>query len=176
MYLNPEAERLTRAADGLSISKGKLKAAHLAESERLDRLIHAAASGSGPQTGGFFRLTRPSGRAALYVTITPVTRDRHPFYGLNAPAAIVTVRDPEARISISADELRRRLDLTLAEGRVMSALIEGYTPAEAAQRLQLSVKTVRMHLSHIFQKTGTRSQADLLRFGLLSAGDLRTSA
>jgi DNA-binding CsgD family transcriptional regulator len=33
-----------------------------------------------------------------------------------------------------------------------------------------------MHLSHLFQKTGTRSQADLLRFALLGAGDLRSLA
>jgi DNA-binding CsgD family transcriptional regulator len=176
LYLNPEAERLVRSADGLTLSRGKLKAAHYAETERLERLIHAAVSGGGPWTGGFFRLARPSGKAELYVAITPVNRDRHPFDGLNAPAAIVTVRDPEARVSISAQDLRRRLGLTLAESRVMSALIAGHTPAEAAERLQLSVKTVRMHLSHLFQKTGTRSQADLLRFALLGAGDLRSLA
>jgi DNA-binding CsgD family transcriptional regulator len=176
LYLNPEAERLIRSADGLTLSRGKLKAAHYAETERLDRLIHAAVTGGGPWPGGFFRLARPSGKAELYVAITPVNRDRHPFDGLNAPAAIVTVRDPEARVSISAQELRRRLGLTLAESRVLSALIAGHTPAESAERLQLSVKTVRMHLSHLFQKTGTRSQADLLRFGLLAAGDLRTLA
>ncbi len=53
--------------------------------------------------------------------------------------------------------------LSAAEARVFDLIAQGLTPAEAAGRLGIGVSTVRTHLLHIFDKTGLRRQADLVR-------------
>ena len=53
--------------------------------------------------------------------------------------------------------------LTPAEMRVGAAIIETGGVPEAAPALGISETTVKTHLQHIFQKTGTRRQADLVK-------------
>ena len=57
--------------------------------------------------------------------------------------------------------------LSAGEARVFDLIVQGLTPAEAAGRLGIGLSTVRTHLLHIFDKTGVRRQADLVR---LAAG------
>jgi DNA-binding CsgD family transcriptional regulator len=58
---------------------------------------------------------------------------------------------------------RGRYALTFAESRVAVEVAEGRNPAEVAQRLGVSVHTVRSHLKRIFLKTGVHSQSGLVR-------------
>jgi DNA-binding CsgD family transcriptional regulator len=53
--------------------------------------------------------------------------------------------------------------LTRAEIRLVSQLLEGGGLTKAARHLGLSRNTVHSQLASIFQKTGTRSQNELLR-------------
>jgi DNA-binding CsgD family transcriptional regulator len=53
--------------------------------------------------------------------------------------------------------------LTGGELRVLLALAQGLGGKEAAEMLGISEPTVRTHLQHIFSKTATPRQADLLR-------------
>jgi DNA-binding CsgD family transcriptional regulator len=47
--------------------------------------------------------------------------------------------------------------------RTLDRLVAGDTLAEAAQALGVALATVRTHLAHIFEKTGTSRQAELIR-------------
>ena len=51
--------------------------------------------------------------------------------------------------------------LTDREANVASLLAEGLPPAEIAARLGIEIATARVHLRSIFEKTGTRRQAEL---------------
>lgn len=53
--------------------------------------------------------------------------------------------------------------LTGAEHRLLAILFEGCALPEAAARLGIARTTARSHLQHIFDKTGARRQAELLR-------------
>jgi DNA-binding CsgD family transcriptional regulator len=53
--------------------------------------------------------------------------------------------------------------LTPAEVRVLAAVMEAGGVADVASALELSAATVRTHLRHIFEKTGVRRQADLVK-------------
>ena len=57
--------------------------------------------------------------------------------------------------------LRRRFRLSKAEARVAKLLAEGLAPRTIADRLHVSIHTVRSQLQSIFQKTDTCRQAEL---------------
>ncbi len=53
-------------------------------------------------------------------------------------------------------------DLTPAETKVLSVVGSGKSQSQAAASLSLGNETVKYHLRHIFSKTGTRRQAELV--------------
>lgn len=58
--------------------------------------------------------------------------------------------------------LRARFHLTAAQAEVLSGLLEGRSAKQIAQRRRASVNTVRTHVKAIFEKTGCRSQRELI--------------
>jgi DNA-binding NarL/FixJ family response regulator len=52
------------------------------------------------------------------------------------------------------------------EFEVMRLLVEGLGPTEIGERLHLSVKTVSTHKTHILEKLGLGSIAELVRYAL----------
>ena len=63
---------------------------------------------------------------------------------------------------LDIDRLGQWFGLTRTEARVAAALLDGETPAYYAARAGVSVNAVRFHLKHIFSKTETSSQAQLV--------------
>ena len=56
-----------------------------------------------------------------------------------------------------------RLGLTAAEGKLAALLARGASVSDAAVQLGVSAHTARTQLKHIFAKTGTRRQSELIR-------------
>ncbi len=52
--------------------------------------------------------------------------------------------------------------LTNSESRVLRSMVAGSTNKEICNELQISLATVKTHISHILQKTGCRNRADLI--------------
>jgi DNA-binding NarL/FixJ family response regulator len=77
----------------------------------------------------------------------------------------------------ASDELPHK-SLSDREYQVFQLLIDGKSVSDIADRLCLSVKTVSTHKTHVLQKIGVTSLADLVRYALkhgLSASESRTS-
>ena len=55
----------------------------------------------------------------------------------------------------------RKADLTEREQEVLRELTRNYTNEEIAQRLHISVNTVRNHIQHMLEKTGYKNRIDL---------------
>ena len=68
-----------------------------------------------------------------------------------------------ARYPVPARDRARRHQLTPSELRVLLAIVEVGGAPEVAQALGVSETTVKTHLRHIFEKTGTSRQADLVK-------------
>jgi DNA-binding CsgD family transcriptional regulator len=68
--------------------------------------------------------------------------------------------------------LKRRFDLTPAEARLVFRLMMGDSLRSAAKALGIKYETVRTHLKSIFQKTGTRRQAELVIVVIHAMGDM----
>jgi DNA-binding CsgD family transcriptional regulator len=61
------------------------------------------------------------------------------------------------------EAIARHYELTPAELRVLMALVEIGGVPEVAPVLGIAETTVRTHLRHLFEKTGTSRQADLVK-------------
>ncbi len=84
-----------------------------------------------------------------------------PAVSAQAVAAIF-VTPCASRAPAPIEALAALYDLTGAEVRVFNTIAGGQTRVEAARALNLKPSTIKTHLSHIFLKTGTRRQADLV--------------
>jgi DNA-binding CsgD family transcriptional regulator len=68
------------------------------------------------------------------------------------------------------ERLQQALRLTKAEARLLAGLVAGESLAALSDKHRVSVHTLRVHLSRLFQKTGTHRQAELVRFALTAGG------
>ncbi|THD65934.1 helix-turn-helix transcriptional regulator [Phenylobacterium sp.] len=75
---------------------------------------------------------------------------------------IVLITAREAELPLPGPLLVEAFGLTAAEIRVLVALFKRRTLAQIAGDLGVTQRTAKAHLQHLFEKTGTRRQADLL--------------
>jgi len=169
---NRRAAEILAEKDGLASERDGLQASVPSQTAALRNLVAAVAvtsKGRGLHPGGVLTLKRPSLKEPLSARVIPV-----PLYTCLADhakaAAVVFVSDPDARTTVN--HLAVLYSLTPAEERLTSMLIEGYTLDELAAALQVSRNTAATQLKSVFQKTGTRRQADLVRLLLRSVAAL----
>ncbi len=73
---------------------------------------------------------------------------------------------------VSAQEMQIRTDLTPREHQVMELVEQGFKNREIAQELGIRPGTVKIHLKHIFEKTGVHGRHGLALNGLRQKGVL----
>ncbi|MHA7879024.1 MAG: helix-turn-helix transcriptional regulator [Saccharospirillum sp.] len=99
----------------------------------------------------------------LSLTFIPVNADGTDEKPGNAVHAVAVIIHPwEQRLSINADETRRRFGLSKTQARVCELLCTGLTPDAIALRLGREPSTVQSHLKALFRKTGTHRQSELV--------------
>ena len=173
LLTNRAAEAIFVARDGLSLNP-ELTAARSREAAALRALVAgAAATGAGEAagSGGTMHVSRPSMRRPYTVMVAPL-RSQESIFGCREGAAVVFVADPERRLETRPSVLRRLYGLTPAESALASRLLEGETLRTAADRLSITLNTAKTHLRHLFEKTGTNRQSELVRVLLMSGASL----
>ena len=105
------------------------------------------------------------GHMPLILMVTPLR-----VTGAAGPrgAALLFVFDPEKTLQITSDTVKRMFGLSRAEAELAVALSCGKTLDAAAAERGISVHTTRSQLKTIFNKTGTKRQADLVSLLLSS--------
>ena len=110
-------------------------------------------------------LAIPDVHGAGYIaTLLPADRGRRsrviaPF----AASVAVFTKDPSQAPLMPGEAFARLYKLTGGELRLLLALTHGLGAKEAADMLGISESTARTHLHHIFSKTDTTRQTELLR-------------
>lgn len=182
LFLNSTAQVLVQGGDGLGLRAGNPLTDRLGwlrgDGPRETRLIEAevrSVLGTDPLAVRHFshglRLARRDG-GHLVLRMAPLSPHTDvPARLLNA-AAIVFMADPAARLRLDAALLARLFGITQAECRVAECLLMGDSPAAVAAQLGVSENTVATHLKHLFTKTDTHRQPQLVRLlmGLAQAG------
>jgi DNA-binding CsgD family transcriptional regulator len=96
--------------------------------------------------------------------LLPLNAARRKSVGSGAGAAhvlFINRNDPKDAPVFAA--FAERFDLTPQEARVLQTLVEAGSVPMAADILGIAASTARTHVTSIFDKTGVRRQADLLR-------------
>lgn len=165
VYMNAAAERQIKTGNSIRIVNNRIFPTDAGARTALSQAIDEASRDDGNDAVSGHSLAIPSVGGSGYVaTVLPV--DRGQRRGIVAPfAASVAVftKDPAHTTLMPGEAFARLYKLTGGELRVLLALAEGLGGKEAAEMLGVSEPTVRTHLQHIFAKTGTTRQADLLR-------------
>ncbi len=161
-YLNTAAENIVRRHDGLTIRDGSFEFAHPPADAALRHGINAALGQTGAVVRGTTSLLcpRPSGLRPYVIHVLPF---QHVTAPLAESRALVLILDPEQHPQPDGEMLRRLYGLTTAEAAVAIRLIQGDGIKPIAESMCLSAGTVRTHVQHIFDKTGTHRQAELVR-------------
>jgi DNA-binding CsgD family transcriptional regulator len=116
---------------------------------------------------GCLSVPRDGGLQSISLVVTPMTAVPV-AWTLTDPRWLVFVFDPERRVAPVAELISRELGISTREGEIAVLLSLGHTLSSIATRLGISLHTVRVHLKHIFEKTGVHSQSELIRRVLLS--------
>jgi len=163
LLVNRLAEHILDQHDGLTITPGGLAAANASSTTALRKAVRdtiTTATRDGHTSSVGLRLERQPSARPLEVIVVSLK----PLHNAEAHrSAIVFVADPE-RAHITPERLLRDLyALTIAEARLALAIIEGESLTDAARTLGIARNTAHTQLTSIFQKTGTGTQAELVR-------------
>jgi DNA-binding CsgD family transcriptional regulator len=86
----------------------------------------------------------------------------------SSPSVIIYLGDLRQQPLASEEAVAQLFGLTQSEALVATLLANGYSLAEAAEKLQLTENSVRTYSKKIYAKTGIRRQAELVRVVLKS--------
>jgi DNA-binding CsgD family transcriptional regulator/PAS domain-containing protein len=163
VYMNAAAERQVKTGTAIRILNNRLDpvdpAARAALSNAIDR------SAADDRDASERSLAIPDENGAGYIaTLLPVQRgQRRDIVAPFAASVAVFMQDPLEAPMMPGEAFARLHKLTGGELRVLLALAQGLGAREAADMLGVSEPTVRTHLQHMFAKTHTLRQVDLLR-------------
>jgi DNA-binding CsgD family transcriptional regulator len=116
-------------------------------------------------TGRALALRSSATDRPLFVMLAPVQAEVSSAASARWPsqAALVILCDLDRPALPPAGSMADAFGLTEAEARVAEAVSGGAAISEVARQLSLSRNTIKTHLRRIYEKTGTRRQAELAR-------------
>jgi len=155
---NADAQRILEAGDSMCVRAGRLEFHDPHLDGRLTHLLSALALGAFVDTGFVAQLPAPNGSRPRRILVSP---ESSPVSRADI-AVLVSIFDTHSNHVISHQLLRDLYGLTAAQAAVTAYLFEGQSVEQTAQKLGVSVNTVRSHLKCTFTKCDVHSQTELL--------------
>ena len=160
--VNRVAEDMLRRADPICRVGGKLVVSRPWGPTRLDAAIREAADvNAGNGRRGTDVVVRRANGAAATLHIVPVSQE--PGDVPTRATAAIFIADADPASNIVVDAISAFYGLTPAEGKVFERIVLGQSSERIAQDLHIAPSTLRSHLQHIFDKTGSRRRSDLMQ-------------
>lgn len=158
-YLNVAAHQQLGTARNVGIRSGKFTALLPGDDQAVRRLIENATAPM--PVAGSYRLH--GDKQHWVITALPLRESHACAAPWQRPMAMLTVGELDRRVTLGPYTLKVLFGLSPAEARLAQALAEGRELTQYAQDANVAINTARTQLRHIFDKTGCRRQADLLR-------------
>src|SRR5436309_1409929 len=99
----------------------------------------------------------------LQTTITVLIADDHPLF--REALRTLLESDPGFQVVGEANDGREAVK-PARELEVVSTVVDGYPNGDIAQKFSISVKTVKHHLTNIFDKLGVSNRLELALFAV----------
>jgi DNA-binding CsgD family transcriptional regulator/PAS domain-containing protein len=164
-FASPSAEAILQRGDGLQTKRGALEAANRAQTAQLQAAIAAATRRVRPHSA-VVAIVRPSDGKPVQLLVSPIAPELE-LLAVRERTALIFIAEPKPDNLDLEAALRARFRLTAAEAQLVRVMLEGTRSlGDAAQRLQISRNTAKTHLQHVFAKTDTHRQSELLRVAL----------
>jgi DNA-binding CsgD family transcriptional regulator len=147
--------------------RGKLVARNRQADAALAAALAEADRGGGPETigkGTSLALATAAGDCYL-AEVLPITTGVRRL-AIDAPSAVAALVVRKASLELRSpppELIARHYRLTPAELRVLLAVVEVGSIRESAESLGIAETTAKTHLAHLYAKTGTSRQADLVK-------------
>ena len=145
-------ERLLSQERGLRLSLDRVRGVARGDDDALERAVALAAR------GGMIEQVMSLGPKGLGLSMSVVAL----FAPGRTAEILLMVRDAKEERRRALARAAAFFGFTGAETRLVSALFEGCSVPDAADRLGVAPTTARSHLQSVFSKTGVRRQGDLL--------------
>jgi DNA-binding CsgD family transcriptional regulator/GAF domain-containing protein len=173
---NRTADRIFALGDGFRLETGGLRAANARDDIVMREILAEFAEGKRNAVDGerLMAVSRPSGKRAYPLLIGMLDDPSADDVEEDAVYSLI-FGDPETGQSISTTALRSAYGLSPAESELVSLLAVGYCLVEAAKIRGVSVNTTRTQLKHVFAKTDTNRQGELIRLVLTGAASFPIS-
>ncbi|HZZ60684.1 MAG TPA: helix-turn-helix transcriptional regulator [Roseiarcus sp.] len=165
VHANPRALSLLAAGDPIWARDGKLSATDTA-TDREFRTVFAAANHGDASLGGkglaLPLTTRDNEHFVAHVL--PLTRGARRRAGqVYAAVAALFIAEATFQTLSSPEVIAKTYRLTPAELRIILAVVQIGGVPEIAEALGIAETTVKTHLTRLYEKTGVRRQADLVK-------------
>jgi DNA-binding CsgD family transcriptional regulator len=171
-FASATAEELL-ASRQMRIQAGELRARSVSETAKLQRMVAQSAQSDRGEEKGPVEFLRVGEPALLFQSARLAAPERG---GLPQPFVVVVVTDPADDCGPTPAQLRQQFDLTPAEALLASEVVKGGGLKECARAIGIAEATARTHLHRIFEKTGTKRQAQLVRLVMASRFGLRQAS
>jgi len=169
VHANAAARNLVAEAAVLRVVSGRLVACDIECNRRFQDTLLAAGLGDIRigTAGASLALRARDGEDYVARVLPLVTGSRSQIGKGAAAAAAVFVSKAELSAALPLEMMARRYRLTPMELRVVTVLVDaGGGISNVADVLDVSAETVKTHLANLYEKTGVRRQADLVKLAL----------
>jgi len=160
---NAAADRLLATTRLIRISGGVLVIADQDARRQVADAVKVAAAGAGPPSRRATVVALTLEESRRYAAeVTPLSRESERNGGLAA-----LLLQEIGKLQPLPDEILVKLyGLTRAEARLVTLLAQDLSLEDAAAALGVARTTAKTHLQHVFEKTGTKRQQQVIRLAL----------
>lgn len=162
VYMNPAAKRQIGTSNSIRVENGQLapinRKARVALVKAIDEAI--ADEANLPTSSLTIALPGVGDNAGLIATVVRL--------GALPGTAAIFVQDPILTPLFPGQAFADLYGLTRSEVRVLLAMMSGLCVKEAAQMLGICESTAKTHLRHLYSKTGTSKQTELMHLFMSS--------
>jgi DNA-binding CsgD family transcriptional regulator len=164
--INPAAQRMAHERRIVAIENGRLLLSSAEAGRKLRAAVAICAGGHLDELKiATILLEGPDGAPGLVAHVLPLNKKNEDSLG-GAAAAALFLADPEAPVRMPIETLVEQYGLSPSELRVLMGLMQGQTPREIADAHGIAMPTIRTHLRHLFEKTGTTRQMQLVKLAM----------
>jgi len=161
ILVNTAMWTIARRGDGLGLDRaGQPLASDSGARKRIARLLHDVGQGG---AGGVVRVPNQGGTAAYAVLIAPLPDSLADPLMTSSRGVLIFVHDPASVTRAPVELVQEALNLTPGAAELAVALAGDHDLKSFAEARDVTIHTARFHLYTALSRTGSRSQAELVR-------------